>query len=141
MRDYIGISSAGQITKPERRSKLGSNASLTSAGGAKSRDMSPSIHFLYNTKILLSYQPAYFSSLSVVIIFSLKNVVKQTIDFLVIIGRARMGSPSGKSHDSDDSENGWIRRGSSSGKYYYFLSKIIHFSHKKMLGMKQNPFP
>ena len=29
--------------------------------------------------------------------------------------RARMGSPSGKSHDSSDSETGWIRRGSAGG--------------------------
>jgi hypothetical protein len=30
--------------------------------------------------------------------------------------RTRMGSPSGKSHDSSDSETGWIRRGSNSGE-------------------------
>ena len=61
------------MVKPERRSRLGSGAS--SAGGAKSRDMSP------------------------------------------VVGgsRARMGSPSGKSHDSSDSETGWIRRGSGGG--------------------------
>jgi len=36
-------------------------------------------------------------------------------DMSPVIGggsRARMGSPSGKSHDSSDSETGWIRRGS-----------------------------
>ena len=31
------------------------------------------------------------------------------------VSRARMGSPSGKSHDSSDSETGWIRRGSGAG--------------------------
>ena len=112
-REFEDEDGAGQKTNPVDRSV--SNGSDVSSKANKVRELMANWEMNRPTAAAPIAKPERRSRLG----SGASSAGVKSRDMSPVIGggnsRARMGSPSGKSHDSSDSETGWIRRGSSGG--------------------------